>query len=251
MHKNRWRAFKDSCSKHSPQILTAMAIVEFAATVWLVAKAVPKAERLKKEAEEHKGEELTLVEKAKATWKCYIPAGITGACTVACIVGANSVSTKRNVALGTAYQATEAAFREYKNKVVETIGEKKETLIEDAIGQDEINRHPVKVNEIIDTGQGTTLFRDWASGRDFLHDRTKLEKACVKISQRMQYDDLASLNDLYDEIGLDAIGIGNDYGWSFNRDGPIEPRFTPAEAANGEPCFLFHFDKRPRCGYKW
>lgn len=251
MHKIKWSTVKNSISKHSPQILTVMAIAEFAATVYLVAKAVPKAEKLKKEAEAKKGEELTLVEKAKTTWKCYIPAGIVGACTVASIIGVNTVSAKRNLALATAYQATETALRDYKAKVVETVGEKKEAQIQDAVAQDYINRTPFKESQIINTGQGTTLFRDWASGRDFLHDRVKIEQACNRLNHRMLTDEYVSLNDFFYEIGLDGTGVGDELGWNINREGLIEAKFSPCEVSNGEPGFLIHFAIGPVYGYRW
>ena len=46
-----------------------------------------------------------------------------------CIIGANNVNAKRNAVLTTACHVSERALSEYRNKVVEVIGEEKEKLI--------------------------------------------------------------------------------------------------------------------------
>lgn len=249
--KLNWNAIKAGISKRSPQILTALAIAEMAATVYLAVKATPKAEKLIHEAEAEKGESLTPVETVKAAWKCYIPAAVTGACTIATMVGVNTVFSKRNALLATAYQLSESAFHDYKEKVVETIGEKKEGAIRDAIAQDYMNTIPVDESKIISTGEGTTLFRDWASKRDFLHDKVKIEKAFNRLNHRMMSEEYISLNEFYAEIGLEDIGIGDDYGWNINRSGLIEPKFSTTVASNGQPCFLLYFNRGPEPNYRY
>lgn len=251
MSKLKWSALKDGISKKSPQILTAVAILELAATVYLAVKAAPKAEKLIHKAEAEKGEKLTPIETVKTTWKCYIPAAIAGVCTASTIIGANSIVLKRNAMLATACQLSEDAFQEYKDHVVETVGEKKESLIRDSIAQDQMNRTPVNEAYIINTGEGTTLFRDHLSGRDFLHDKVKIEKACNRLGHIMLSSDAISLNDFYAEIGLDDIGVGDTLGWSLERDGLIEPRFSTCVASNGQPCFLLSFNRMPKNGYRY
>lgn len=248
---SNWKKIKNGISKKSPQILAAMAILEMGAMVYFAVKATPKAEKLIHEAEAEKGASLTPIETVKTTWKCYIPAAIAGTCAVASILGANTVFSKRTAMLTSAYQLTESAFQDYKSKVVETIGEKKEGVIRDAIAQDHISKVPVDDTKIINTGEGTTLFRDHASGRDFRHDRVKIEKACNRLNHRMLTDESVSLNEFYAEIGLDDIGVGDQIGWNINKSGLIEPRFSTCVASNGEPCFLLYFDRNLQYGFKW
>ena len=235
--------------------ITIVAVLEVATTVYLAVKATPKAEKLIEEAEKKKGDKLTKTETVKAAWKCYIPAAITGACAVACMVGSNTILTKRNAALTAACQLTESAFKDYSDKVIETIGEKKEEAIQDAIAQDYLNTVSIDESKIINTGEGNTLFHDWASGRDFRHDKNKIEKACNDLNYRMLTENYLSLNEFYDEIGLPNIGIGDEYGWNINKRGGglIEVKFSPCLATNGEPCLLVHFSRGhgPMCGYKY
>ena len=76
-----------SMSKHSPEILTGIGIAGMVTTTVLAVRATPKALKI---IEEKKREEdvdkLKPVEIVKSTWKCYIPAAITGATSLACLI---------------------------------------------------------------------------------------------------------------------------------------------------------------------
>ena len=100
---------RTSMVKHSPEILTGLGIVGMITTTVLAVKATPKALTLIDVAENEKRDELTPMETVKATWKCYIPAAVTGVTSIACLVGASSVNTRRNAALAAASVAESAA----------------------------------------------------------------------------------------------------------------------------------------------
>lgn len=253
MSKMNWKSLKTGISKRSPQILTAVAILELAATVYLSIKATPKAEKLIKDAEEKKGDKLTPVEVVKTAWKPYVPAVIVGMSAVSCMIGANTVHTRRNAALAAACQLAETTFNDYKEKVIETVGEKKEELIRDSVAQNLVNKTPESFEEsnIINTGKGTTLFKDWASGRAFRHDRVEIERAVNRLNHRINTDYSVSLSEFYYEIDLDPTGISDSLGWSRDQTGLIDVKFSPAVAPNGEPCFLVHFARGPIYGPSW
>ena len=119
--------------KEAPTILTFIGATGVIGTAIMAAKATPKAldiiEDKKKELGLDQSENLRPVEVMKVAWKPYIPAVITGVTSVACLIGANSVNVRRNAALATAYNLSTTALAEYKDKVIETIGEKKEKVI--------------------------------------------------------------------------------------------------------------------------
>ena len=145
-------------ARKSPEILTGIGIAGVITTTVLAVKVTPKALQLIDEAERKKAVawnnenpdydngadriKLTKTETVKAAWKPYIPVVVTGVCSVACIIGANSVHLKRNAALATAYQLSTTAFNEYKEKVVETIGEKKEKVVRQNIAKDKVEKNP-------------------------------------------------------------------------------------------------------------
>ena len=107
------KSVQKSITKHSPEILTAIGIAGMATTVVLAVKATPKALKQIEEAENEKGEKLTKTEVVKTTWKTYVPTAISGAASVACVIGANSVHTRRQAALYSAYKLSETAYTEY------------------------------------------------------------------------------------------------------------------------------------------
>ena len=109
--------------RNSTTILTIIGSAGVAATAILAATETPKALRLIEEAKKKKGEELTKVEIVKAAAPAYIPAVVTGASTIACVVGANSLNKRAQASLASAYALVSSTYSEYKDKVKELCGE--------------------------------------------------------------------------------------------------------------------------------
>lgn len=235
-------------SKHSPEILTGLGIAGMVTTTVLAVKATPKALREIEEFEEcilcdH--EKIKPIDAVKITWKYYIPAAVTGTVSIACLIGASSVNVRRNAALATAYKLSETALSEYKEKVVETIGEKKEHAIKDAIAKDHVEKNPVQQNEIIITGKGDTLCCDKLFGRYFKSDIDKLKKIENDLNRRMRNEDYISLNEFYYEVGLDGVDAGDLIGWNIN-DGYIDLEFSSQLSSDGTPCLVVSFGTPPK-----
>ena len=91
--------------KHSPELLTGIGIAGMIFTTITAVKATPKALQLVDEREIKEGKRLTNSEIIKTTWKCYVPAAVTGVCSIGCLIGASSVNARRNAALATAYRS--------------------------------------------------------------------------------------------------------------------------------------------------
>ena len=193
-------------------------------------------------------EQLSPVETVKTCWSCYVPAAVTGGFSIACLIGANSVHLKRNAALATAFTLSETTLKEYKEKVAEKIGQKKEQDIRDEIAKDKITRDPVSSNEVILTGKGNTLCYDAVSGRYFRSDRDKIDKALNELNRRMMSEMYISLNDFYDEIGLSRIGLGDVLGWNIEK-GFISPEFSYQGAEDGTPCLVISYLVDPQYNF--
>lgn len=236
-------------SKHSPEILTGLGIAGMITTTVLAVKATPKALRCIDDAAYEKEElSLTGVEKVKACWKCYIPAAITGTVSIACLIGASSVNARRNAALATAYKLSETALTEYREKVIETIGEKKERNIKDAIAKDSIKNNPVSQQNVIITGKGDTLCYDKLFGRYFKSDIETLKKIENELNRRMFSECYVSLNDFYYEVGLDGVDAGEDLGWNID-NGYIDLDFSSQLSTDGQPCLVVSFKIPPKYDY--
>lgn len=248
-------SIKIAASKHSPEILTGIGIAGMITTTVLAVKATPKALILiddkKKELELYPADKLTPVETVKATWKCYIPATVTGIASVACLIGASSVNSRRNAALATAYNLSTTALTEYKEKVIETIGEKKEQTVRDKVAEERIKKEPVNPSAIIVSGNGNTRCFDTITKRRFTSDIEAIKKIVNELNRRMvNGEDYISLNDFYYELGLDGSSIGDELGWNV-ADGLIELDFSAQLDSDGTPCIVIDYAIAPKRGFQF
>ena len=233
-------------SKHSPEILTGIGIAGMITTTVLAVKATPKALMLLEDARYEKGSTLTPAEKVKAAWKPYVPAVVTGTVSAACLIGANSVHSRRTTALAAAYQLSETALSEYREKVVETLGEKKEKAVREKVSKDRVEKQPISTSEVYITNKGDTLFLDPLSKRYFKSDIELIRKAENKLNKQMLHDisGYVSLNDFYCEIDLDYTDVGYDIGW--NTDMLIDLDFHAIITDDGRPCLAIDYVNAPR-----
>lgn len=238
-------------SKHSPEILTGIGIAGMITTTVLAVRATPKALKIIEEEKNQSEDNLKPVDIVKLTWKCYIPAAVTGVASVGCLIGASRVSLGRNAALATAYKLSETALTEYREKVVETIGERKEQTVREKIDKDHIDKNPVSKSGVIITNKGNTLCFDYYSSRYFESDIEQFKKAINQLNATMLREEYVSLNDLYDELGWEHTGVGDDMGWNVNRVGRdlIRPRISSHIADDGRPCVVMSCDPAPKHGY--
>lgn len=243
------KGLRATLSEHGPEILTGIGIAGMVATVIMAVRATPKAIMLvnEKECEQHV-EKLPKKEVFKTCWKCYIPTAITGASSIACLIGASSVNARRNAALATAYTISETALREYKEKVIETVGEKKEQTIREKVSEERVKQIPANT-EIYVTGRGETLFLDPLSKRTFKSDVEFVRRAVNNVNERMLNDicGYASLNEFYDEIEIERTDVGNDIGW--NTDNILKIDFHPSMTQDMKPCLALYYDVPPKWGY--
>ena len=261
------KSVKVGLHKHSPEILTGVGIAGMITTTVLAVRATPKALILieeekrrqnkelyedaeRKRLDSHpKVDQLKPIELVRTTWTCYIPATITGALSIACLIGASSVNIRRNAALAAAYSLSESALKEYQEKVIETIGEKKEQEIRDAVAKDKIQRDPVVNKEVIITGRGETLCYDTITSRYFKCDIEKLRRVENELNKRLISEMYISLNEFYYEIGLRSTDIGDDLGWNLS-SGFINLEFSSQLAEDETPCLVIGYRVAPKYDFR-
>lgn len=241
-------------SKHSPEILMTLGITGMITTTVLAVKTTPKALRLIEERKKELAtDSLTPVETVKTAWKCYIPAAVSGATSVACLICANSVNSKRNAALATAYKLSEKAFTEYRESTIAEVGEKKERSIRDKVSAKQIQENPVTKTEVIVTGKGQTLFFEPLSSRYFYSTIDLINRAVNKLNKDIicdPFDSGVTVNDFYTEIGIPTTATGDNLGWRLGI-GLIEI-YTSAQKAEegsefeGEPCLVLNYSTPPK-----
>lgn len=238
--------------KNSPQILTGLGVAGVISTAVMTGRATVKAcdiinAELKKRPKmstldpDRPGclktvyPSVSWQECIKLTWKYYIPPFFMGATSIACILGAQSVNTKRNAALASLYSLTKSTLDDYQEKVKERFGEKKEELVRGDVAQKRMDAKPASGEHIIETGRGETLFFDSMSGRYFKHDMETIRRIINDLNHDLIGAMWVPLNDLYYAMGLEGIDLGEQVGWTV--DELIDIKFTPKFADDGKtPC---------------
>jgi hypothetical protein len=244
-------------TRNSPTILTGMGVAGLVATTVMAVKATPRALELIEEDWNNRTENGTYdasdwpqtpQEIIQITWKCYLPAAVTGILTIGAIIMANKINLRRTAALASVYALSEAALKEYQAKVIETIGQTKERKVKDDIAKDRITKNPVSDNEIVITSLGDTLCYDALSGRYFKSDIEKIRQVLNKSSRDLMSEMFIDLNTIYGDLGLKGTKMGDMVGWHID-DGLIEADFSSQLTENGTPCLVLDFVVEPRYNY--
>ena len=240
---------KSAVVKHCPEILTGMGIAGMITAGVLAVQATPKALKLIEDKKREKNsDKLTAADTVKTAGLCYVPSILTAVVSSACIVGASAVNQKRNAALAAVYAISESSLKEYRDKVTEVIGEKKEEEIKDAIAKDKMEQYPVTSREVVFTNNGDTLCYDIISGRYFTSDIEKIKRAVNDLNMQMRDEMFISLNEFYAEVGLKPIPIGENVGWNIE-SGYIDIRFSSQLTDDERPCIVVNYTAAPRYGY--
>lgn len=229
--------------KTSPQILTAVGVVGFVATTVMAAKATLKLEKTVEVMEENileaktstedsdtQKRQLTVayVKGAGSIVKLYTPTIAVGLASVGCLLGAQGIMQKRNVALAAAYKAIEESYSNYRARVVEELGEEKEREFRIS------NFHEETVKDE-ETGEEKTLcvvdepYSRYARFFDQLcpaWERNSEYNMTYLICQQEMANQLLKsrghlfLNEVYDSLGIPRSKEGAVVGWLFDREHP-------------------------------
>lgn len=235
---------------HSPAILTSLGVAGAVTTAILTGKASIQAERLYREHlgpryESGDTDKPTKRQVGELVWKEFIPPVIMGGVTIACIIGANHVGTRRAAALAAGFKVAEEMASEYRAKVVEQIGKNAEEKIQVAVAKDRMEHNPVG-STIIITGDKTLMY-DAFSGRYFEGSIEGVKKAVNEINFDINSNYYSSLTDFYDKIGLPRTSASDEFGW--NADQQLEVEFCPVIMNDGKVAIEMHYEKSPVRGY--
>lgn len=239
-------------ASNSPQILTGVAVAGTLTTAVLTGKASIRAYQILENAGEfdkHISEAPPLDAKAKVmlVWKEFVPPVAVGALTVASVITANQIGTRRAAAMAAAYAISEKAFTEYKEKIVEKIGENKERAARDDIAQDRVRNNPVTERTIIATRGGQDLCYEPYTGRYFTSDMETIKKAQNDLNYQVLNNYYASMSDFYDLLGLDRTKLSDDLGWNSNK--MLELTFSTVLSDDDRPCLVMDYQVVPINGY--
>lgn len=211
------------CKQHAGGILTIIASVGLIATAVEVGVATTKAQAIvedkKKEREDWKETsgidqpELTKEEIVKECWKLYIPAVMTGAASISCIVAANVITSRQQKSLAAAYALVETGYKKYRGKIAEKFGKEADIqTVNDVIVEQ--SEEMFDLDEI-DDGKKLVVY-DSYNDRYIETTLAKIRRAMYMVNRNLSVDGYATLNDLYYGLGVSVTEEGDYIGWNLD-----------------------------------
>ena len=233
---------------HAPAIFSGISIAGVISTAFIAHRDTLRAEDVIYEQHINPDDWKAIV---KATWKCYIPTGVSVATTIGCIGGILKSSEDQKKVLSGAYLSSQAFIHEYQKKVIEKIGEKKERNIRDDTVQALADKKSPVANFLTDskeailTGHGHTLFFQPLTGEYFRSDINHLKTIENEINKYLinGYDTLFDENYIRSSLGLPAIPLGDSRG--VDLDHMLEFKFVPELMDTGEVRVIVEYKMWP------
>lgn len=253
--KQIFASAKNFIHANTPSIMIGAGVISMGAAVISAARATPLAlDRLDEKAEELDVMpcDLTRKERFQATWRCYVPAVIFALTGAASIVGGHVIQIRRTIAIASAAALTEQAFAEYKAIAAEQLGEAGVTAVREKLADKEIEKADRTNTEPVgEYSAPTAAIRclEPYSGRFFWSDANAIERAVNAANRILLEEGSLSLNEFYDELGLDHIPPGEAIGWNYYRDQLIKIHFTARLAEGTKPVLVFDYDTRPSTNF--
>lgn len=244
-------------SRRSPMILAGVGVVGFIASTVVACKLTRKVDQVIQEKEEVKGESLTKKEKILAKAKVYLPTILLIIASTLCIGGSTFISHKRNLALSAALISSQEALKEYKEATIETVGEE----VANDINKKTVEKKMEKSYEpqksyniepaIIETGKGSDVIYDPLSDRYFTGSHISVDQAVNQLNSDLLDGEWAYVNDFYNYLGLNNVGLGDSHGWNYEFRGLITIHLEPVEAPWGQPIFTLKYGAEPIYDARW
>ena len=168
--------------------------------------------------------------------KCYGPAVIGGLIGFGMIFGGHKILKGRNIALTAAYSGLLAKYNDYRNRVIERLGEDEEFKLRSgmeeriaSIMDDEGNViDEAKVNYIPDDGTDHSIYAklfdeansNWS--RNPVANLTFLRAQQNFANEKLRAEGYLFLNDVYQSLGLPRTSEGQIVGWVWDPNNEIE-----------------------------
>lgn len=211
------------------------------ATVYLTVQATRRFDHAVECAEwDHDGP-LTLKEKLDIGWREFVPPAISVAAVVGLVAAGHYAGTRDIRAVMHALRITTDDFDALRKAAKGVVSPKKwEEIREKAV---EVKGQEPYIGLAYPTGKGEHLFYEEYSGRYFKSDIESVRKACNDFNAYVINHNYASLNHLYSLLGIPAIGIGDDLGWT--TDQLLEPIFSSKIAEDQSPCLVLSQENAP------
>lgn len=270
--------------KHSPAILTGAGILSGAASTVLASKATLKLEETIDgirtaleiaESNREKGLNDPSVAYTQSDYtkdvsyiyargglkvlKLYGPALSMGAAAITCVISAQGIMQRRNVALTAMVAAVEKGFSEYRKRVEDELGPEKEEELYYGVSKKEYISEETKEKEVLVTYKAESasvyarffdeLSPEWSPIPEY--NLMKLKAVQNYSNDRLRARGYVFLNEIYEQLGIPQSPAGQIVGWLYNDEGDNFIDFKVYDVANQdkrafvngkEPAILLDFN---------
>ena len=228
------------CKKHATKLLAGLAIGSEAAALYLTAKAAPVA----KEKLDDLGEDATKTEKFRTAAPVYAKAGAAAFVSFASIVVGCVYGEHEKALLAGACSIAQATAAKYQQELAKSSeGKDRVRKAEQEACEEAMRQNPIETANIYATGKGDQLIFEPLSGRYFTSSWNEVEKAANLLNRRITGQMWQMVNEWYELIGLDAIGLGEKDGW--NVDYPLDIGSYAQKTNDGRSCLVITYYNRP------
>ena len=151
---------------------------------------------------------MTLEEKIKKSWKCYIPSGIIATSTIMCIIYSDYISINEKISMLNALASVQNNYKILKNSVDETCNSDiKEEIMKKNI------RGRIPKDVYIERTEEKIFYEEY-TGKFFKSTIDNILKAEYLFNKQLAIAGSASLNDFYKYVGIEETDTGEYLGWS-------------------------------------
>jgi hypothetical protein len=154
--------------------------------------------------------------------RLYAPTVVLGAISIGMLTKSHNILTQRNAGLTAAYAAVDKAFRQYRQRVVEELGEEKDREFRHGsesrtvVVEDKNGPKKEKVKSFKDGGSMYSAIWDESNPNWSHHPEVNvmfLRTAQKYATDRLRANGHLFLNDVRRELGLEDTSLGAQVGW--------------------------------------
>lgn len=264
--KSLWKTAAKFVDEHLPTILSGIALVGLGTSVALAIKETPKAQEAIVAAKVDKvekmdGNDIPLVSEVKLNpWEgfkavapVYWPLAVSVVGTGVCIIAADRTHNKRYLAVAAALSLKEKDLSEYRAKVKELFGEKKEDTVQRELAKDYAMSVPQDDGVVILTTHGEELFYEPITRTYFKSSPIAVEQGIRRFYVYFAKEHVASVDDLLEmlDVSLQDTWVSSRFEWSDDGDGrgipEIDLDYSGTNTRTGEVVHMLKYSgKGPR-----
>lgn len=216
-------------------------------TIWSVAVTPAAMKAIEEKKKELGVEKLTLLQTLEAAGYCYVgPFGLGIVASLSIFGGVKKANRKR-AAIAATCSVAENILRDYKDKVVEVIGEEKEKKIEEEIREEHKDEPGFQEQATYIFGAGDIRAFDNVTKQWMTLDSVETYRAAINdLNAELISDNSITVDDYCDLNNLPRIDGGNELEWTcYSKKDLLDPYFEHAFDSHMRPYLIVGVDRPP------